>query len=94
MLILSQSSVCVDHNDYKEYQDLRVQNGIPVSIYQIVNLNLRIEDDFIRLEDDDTLTMKFIPDASDNNIDVLEANGEYVRFNTSVTIIDNDSELS
>ena len=57
------------------------------------NLNLRIEDDFITLEDDDRLIMKFEP-GFDNNIALLEQDGEYIRYTTTIIIKDNDSESS
>ena len=58
-------------------------------------IELRTRNDDITLEYDDTVILVFTPGpAEDDLIEFYEGEGEYIRDNVTVYIIDNDSKLT
>ena len=57
--------------------------------FDVAHIELRTRNDAVTLEYDDTVILVFSPDVSDL-IEFYESEGEYIRDNVVIHILDND----
>ena len=67
--------------------------NVPVPASETASFDISIEEDVIALEYDDSFILKYTHDIGAGFVELVEAQGEFIRDTAIVKIIDNDGKI-